>query len=139
MTKFSFYFLTLLSAIDKLSCHPIFLGPKYKNSKFCDFLDLYSINQLVNNFGVKIINFQNLAFNGLITIPCSKATKHVIVTFSSWSKPAFSHVSKLISQFNTLTSQRRQYIYNLHHEIISKKKGRRFWSSKYLMKNCISI
>ena len=64
-TKFGFYFLTLLSAIANLSCHPIFLGSKNKNSKFSDFLALHSLNQLVNNFGLKIINFQRLAFNGL--------------------------------------------------------------------------
>ena len=51
-----------LSAMGNLSCHPIFLGPKYKNSKFCNFLALYSLYQLVNNFGQKIINFQSLAF-----------------------------------------------------------------------------
>ena len=33
---------------------------------FHDFLALYSLNQLVNNFDPKIINFENLAFNGLI-------------------------------------------------------------------------
>ena len=65
-TKFSFYFFTPLSSIGNLSCPPLFLGRKYKNSKFCDFLVLHNINQLVNNFVLKIINFQSLAFNGLI-------------------------------------------------------------------------
>ena len=65
-TKFRFYFLTSLSAIGNLSCHPIFLGLKHKNSKFRDFLALYTLNQLVNNFGLKIINFESLAFNELI-------------------------------------------------------------------------
>ena len=35
----------------------------------------------------------------LIVITCSKATKHVIVIFMSWSKPIVSQFSKLISQF----------------------------------------
>ena len=65
LDQIRFFFLTLLSVIVSLSCHLIFVGPKYKNSKFCDFLALYSQNQLVNNFGLKIINFQRLAFNGL--------------------------------------------------------------------------
>ena len=34
----------------------------------------------------------------LIIITCSTAKKYVIVIFFSWSKPIFSHFSKLISQ-----------------------------------------
>ena len=65
MDQIQFLFFDPLSAFGNLSYHSIFLGPKYKNLKFCDFLALYSLNQLVNNFGLKIINFQSLAFNGL--------------------------------------------------------------------------
>ena len=122
MDQIQFLFFDPTTAHWQLKLQPNISGTKMQKFKVCQFFYLnISINQLVNKFGRKIINFQNLAFNGLITITCSKATKHVIVIFSSRSKPTFSHVSKLISQFNTLTSQRRQFVYDLNHEIICKK------------------
>ena len=75
MNKFSFYFLTPLSTIAKLSCHPRFLGPNNKNSKLCNYLALYSLNKTANNFSIKIINFQSLAFNGLKTLTEKRAHK----------------------------------------------------------------
>ena len=65
----------------QLKLTPIFLTSKHKNLMFCDFLALYILNQLVNNFDLKIINFQSLVFNGLtyfcvpfLIIPSAPAT-----------------------------------------------------------------
>ena len=109
-TNSSFYFLTPLSAIGNFSCHPIFLIPKYKNSNFCSLFALYSLNQLVNNFGLKITNFQSLAFNGLIVNSFSVLIS-VFIIFVSTS--ALSNVfAKSVAVFNVsvVSANNRQRI-----------------------------
>ena len=66
----------------------IFLTPKHKNLMLCDFLALYILNQLMNNFDLKIINFQSLAFNGLsyfcvpfLIIPSTPATSGKVFVY----------------------------------------------------------
>ena len=81
------------------SCHPIFLWPKYKNLKVCNFLALYSLNQLVNNFGLKIINFQTLAFNGLRA--CKEPKTKGWSEFSNLVNPNF-HYNATFSVSNNL-------------------------------------
>ena len=48
----------------------------------------------------------DLKIQNLIIITCSKATKHMIVLFLSWSKLIWSHFSKINSQFTEVTLQR---------------------------------
>lgn len=91
--------MTPLSAIGNLSCHPIFLGPKYKNSKVCNFLALYSLNQLVNNFGLKITSFQKLVFNGLRA--CKEPKTKDWSEFSNLVNPNF-HYNATFSVSNNI-------------------------------------